>query len=285
MALQGSGAIKLSEIQTEFGGSNPISMSEYYRNGTYVPSNNTDVPTSGEISMSDFYSGVAATVLTISTKATEFNILTQAVAAGFNNSVGGVIQVTVNSGVTVGASTTHAMQTGALHASTTLTITNNGIIQGYDGSNGAAVTTPGAAGNAGGVAGQAIEVNVASGATVTITNASGATIQGGRPGISSGGGPSKTGYRDDPDGKGDACYYYVTGSSGAAGVQGGYGAVGNAGASGSHHADSDIAQCGLGAAGANVGAGGAAAAAAKAINYGGHSVTLNNSGTVNGATS
>ena len=284
MALQSSGAIKLSEIQTEFGGSNPISMSEYYRNGSYVPSNNTDVPTSGEISMSDFYSGVAATVLTISTNATEYNILTQAVAAGFNNSVGGVIQVTVNAGVTVNASTTHAMQTGALHASTTLTITNNGIIQGYDGAAGTTQSSAGVAGGAGGTPGQAIEVNVASGATVTVTNASGATIQSGRGGPGGGGGPGKGGYYDDPEGKGTACYYYVTGSSGAAGAQAAFGAAGNAGAAGSHHSNYSTG-CGLSGAGANPGAGGAGSAAAKAINYGGHSVTLNNSGTVNGATS
>lgn len=38
MALQSSGAISLSQIQAEYGGANPISMSEYYRNGSYVPS-------------------------------------------------------------------------------------------------------------------------------------------------------------------------------------------------------------------------------------------------------
>lgn len=38
MALQTSGAISLSQVQSEFGGSNPISMSEYYRGGAFVPS-------------------------------------------------------------------------------------------------------------------------------------------------------------------------------------------------------------------------------------------------------
>ena len=47
MTLQASGAIKLSEIQTEFGGTNPIAISEYYGSDT--------VPASGVISMSDFY--------------------------------------------------------------------------------------------------------------------------------------------------------------------------------------------------------------------------------------
>jgi len=37
MALQGSGTISLSQIQAEFTGANPISMSEYYRGGSYVP--------------------------------------------------------------------------------------------------------------------------------------------------------------------------------------------------------------------------------------------------------
>ena len=38
MTLQSSGAITLAQVQTEYGGSNPISMSEYYRNGSYVDS-------------------------------------------------------------------------------------------------------------------------------------------------------------------------------------------------------------------------------------------------------
>ena len=37
MALQSSGAISFSDIQTEFGGSNPIAINEYYKNGAYVP--------------------------------------------------------------------------------------------------------------------------------------------------------------------------------------------------------------------------------------------------------
>jgi len=37
VALQGSGAISFLQMQSEFGGANPISMSEYYRGGSYVP--------------------------------------------------------------------------------------------------------------------------------------------------------------------------------------------------------------------------------------------------------
>ena len=48
MALQSSGQIKLSEIATEFGGSAPHSLSEYYGDG--------NAPSSGEIQLAaDFY--------------------------------------------------------------------------------------------------------------------------------------------------------------------------------------------------------------------------------------
>lgn len=58
MAVRSSGSISLSEIQTEFGGSNPISLSEYYRGGGYIstpPSWNGNVPASGAISIGQFY--------------------------------------------------------------------------------------------------------------------------------------------------------------------------------------------------------------------------------------
>lgn len=59
MALQTSGTITLLDIQNEFGGSSPISLSEYYRGGSYVPnvSVNNNIPTSGAISLSNFYGG------------------------------------------------------------------------------------------------------------------------------------------------------------------------------------------------------------------------------------
>lgn len=62
MTLQSSGAISLSQIQTEFGGSNPVSMSEYYAGGANVPGStsgvNGAVPASGTISMSKFFGTV-----------------------------------------------------------------------------------------------------------------------------------------------------------------------------------------------------------------------------------
>ena len=43
MALPNSGSISLADIQNEFGGSNPIGLNEYYRNGSYVTPNNTNI--------------------------------------------------------------------------------------------------------------------------------------------------------------------------------------------------------------------------------------------------
>jgi len=55
MALQSSGQISFQDIQDEFGGSHPIQANEYYRNGGLVTSNNSGVPTSGQIGINAFY--------------------------------------------------------------------------------------------------------------------------------------------------------------------------------------------------------------------------------------
>ena len=55
MPLVNSGSISINDIAGEFGGSQPHSLSEYYQGGGLVTSNNTSVPTSGAISIGDFY--------------------------------------------------------------------------------------------------------------------------------------------------------------------------------------------------------------------------------------
>jgi hypothetical protein len=60
MALQSSGPLKISEIESEFGGIPPTSISEYYRSGLYVTNiaENETIPESGIISFSNFYGTV-----------------------------------------------------------------------------------------------------------------------------------------------------------------------------------------------------------------------------------
>lgn len=59
MPLPSSGPLSLNDIQTEFGGTNPIGLNEYYAGGGLVPAGTTGtngaVPSSGAISIFNFY--------------------------------------------------------------------------------------------------------------------------------------------------------------------------------------------------------------------------------------
>ena len=64
MPLPPSGPLSLTDIQTEFGGTNPIGLSEYYAGGGLVPpgatGTNGPVPSSGQISIFNFFGTQAA---------------------------------------------------------------------------------------------------------------------------------------------------------------------------------------------------------------------------------
>jgi hypothetical protein len=208
MALQSSGAISLNDIQTEFGGTNPISMSEYYRGGSFVTDNNTGVPTSGAIDFNDFYGTSKQFSFTISTDTQEANLSTLATAAGWD----GIkpVNATISSGVYLWADDTAV---GGLTIPSSMnglvTLTNNGYIIGRGGDSD---------GNDGGPA----LVNNATG--VTLTNASGAYIAGGGGG---GGSPNGGGGA----GGGDSLGSYATRYGGAIGQAG---QVGNGGGNAYH---------------------------------------------------
>lgn len=81
MTLPTSGAINLSNVQTQFGGTNPAQMSEYYAGGAYVPAgtqggngsdgvaSGTTIPSSGTLKMANFYGAPqAAASMTIGAK-------------------------------------------------------------------------------------------------------------------------------------------------------------------------------------------------------------------------
>lgn len=55
MTLQSSGAISFADLQTEFGGSNPIGINEYYKDGAYVPSTITADATASNLSIVGSY--------------------------------------------------------------------------------------------------------------------------------------------------------------------------------------------------------------------------------------
>lgn len=182
MALQSSGAIKLSEIQTEFTGSNPISLSEYYRGAGYVTGNNTTVPTSGAISVSNFYNTTREFAFTISTSyTTTQDLRTLALAAGWDEAA--PVVATVDTGVIIrgaagaGAVTyTNSPPASGSDGSTGLTITgsfpagvsliNNGTIYGGGGGGGSGGGYAFQSGGNGGAGGDALLVST----PISITN-------------------------------------------------------------------------------------------------------------------
>jgi len=236
--------------------------------------------------ISGFGGGASGTGLTISTNTSDVNILTLAAAAGYDNAVAGQeITMTINAGVTVSGSSSHAVRTGALHQHTTLIINNNGNINGYTGAAGSAGGL-GAAGGVGSVGGDAIYIDTDTGGTGTLTvnNASGAYIQSGGGGGGGGGGA----------GRANECVYdgksiwscggvTYTGSAGAAGSGGGFGAAGSTGASGSYGGGHyGGGSCPAGCVIIAVGAGAAGGAAGYAMRKNLRTVTLNDSGTTTG---
>jgi hypothetical protein len=63
VTLPASGPLSLLDLATEFGGSAPHSIDEYYRGGSLVPNTsiNAGVPVSGQISLSNFYGASSST--------------------------------------------------------------------------------------------------------------------------------------------------------------------------------------------------------------------------------
>ena len=131
MAIKGSGSLSMTEIVDEFGGSVPHSLSEYYRNGGAVPANNTNVPTSGTISIGNFYGAVNEIQYTISSTTTNFQLSS---AYGSNWSTAVPKRLIVNSGVTVGSTNGNPAMTIEGSMGGTLIVQNTGSIQGTGGS-------------------------------------------------------------------------------------------------------------------------------------------------------
>ena len=162
MTLQTTGTISLLDISTEFGGTAPHSLSEYY--------GRAGVPSSGTISIGNFYgkSNAVTINLTIAASTTNYNLKTALIAAGWNQVTPVICTCTINAGVTVYSTSTgsYAWQTGTGYpAGSSLSLINNGIIVGRGGNGGAGGNT-GVAGAAGGGAGPALLASV----PISITN-------------------------------------------------------------------------------------------------------------------
>ena len=294
MAIPSAGSsLAFSAIQTEFGGSNPISLSEYYAGGDNVPSGTSgdagSIPSSGTIAVSQFYGSTnrVAIALTISSTTQSYNI--------FSNRGGtysaGISDVTLTVQAIVGSTGASAIDTGNQWTSgDTVKIINNSQIVGRGGAGGA-----GGGQNAQGGAGSAGHPAIVLGINTTIQN-NGGNIRGG----GGGGGGGKGAQVTQPVKGGQLIQQFAGGGGGggqgqqggAAGSGTGAGQAGSisgagGGGTGQSPAGNGGAGGGFGQAGQGGGNSGASGGAAgKAINLAGNQVTFEDgSGNVQGAVS
>lgn len=206
MALQNSGAISIANIATEFGGSQPHSLNEYYRGGSFVTDNNTNVPTSGQISLSNFYGAAKQSSVVVSSSTTNLNVHTGLFGGDFTSNIPKLL--IINSGVEIGAtSLSNYALTVPSGMGGTLTIQNAGTISGAGGDGSTSTSS------AGGTGGTALYI---ASSNVTVTNTG--TIRGG------GGGGGKG--ADGADGNTNTVgggNFYCRGGDGGAGGNGGNG--------------------------------------------------------------
>lgn len=218
MALPSSGTITIQQIATEFGGSAPYSLSNYYRGGALVANTpaNAGIPTSGTIRLSNFYGASKSRVtvnLVISSNTQNFDVYANrgpSYVAGNTDVV-----VTINSGIFVGASSTGVYAftvSSSFNAGDTVAIVNNGTILGCGGGGGAGGY--GGNGGGGGGGGNTLQINRAT----RITN-NGVVASGG-----GGGGGGGFGIRNDKSAAQGG------GGGGGAGYNGGGGGSPNGGA-------------------------------------------------------
>ena len=263
MTLPASGPLSLSAVNTELQLSSTATIS---LNDTLVRT--LFGASSGAISMSSGYSKEYMKSIAISANQTNLDLRTYALANGWSTSQ--LLQVTVNGGIYLLASSTSA---SALTVSGSfpsgVRLINNGVIVGYGGAGGSG--SPNSAGAAGAAGGTGMSISSA----ISITNNS--TIAGGGGG---GGGGAGNTFGDNYGGGGGGGGATLGGGGGGGGGSGpgtGTGTGGGAGtltagggAGGSRYAPGGVGG-GYGAAGANGasgnrGGGGAGGAAGNYVN-------------------
>ena len=324
MAIKDSGSsLAISEIVAEFGDAagGSDSLSEYYAGGQNVPSGATgesgSIPTSGTISMSQFYGSTNRIAIALQISSTTQNYNIYANRGGTYSS--GISDVTLTVQAIVGSAGTgqYAIDTGNQWASgDTVKIINNSQIVGAGGAGGAGGSTQGV-GAAGGGGGAALNLGI----DTTVQN-DGGRIRGGGGGgggggtargvfvvdknnqvaLENGGGGGGGGTGQSGGGGG------AGGNSGQAGQAGSVSSNGAGGTGGTSSQGGSSVKGGNGGAGGSFGtagqagqagsttggspestdhrAGGAAGAAGKAINLNGNSVTYEDgSSNIDGAVS
>ena len=318
MALQGSGQISFSQIENEFGQNGERSLGDYRTSQSVGELSNlpldTGIPTSGEIKFSDFYSKRLNIVVDMHSGGDEFrksakndkwnnNNLT--VIGGFRSKKedGSKIIVHVNKKFGSDKSSVNncAVRTGSWNSSASIIVDVGGEGQilgaGGDGGQGGVCLgtgSPGGTGTSGlGIDHNGVTVNVLSGGIIRAGFGGGGGGGGGRQTdkgsdrrASGGGGGGGAGFPAGNGGQpGNGCANGSSGSSGnetTAGDGGGGGNNGNQayGATGGEGGQFGEAANNGGSSQAGGGSGGGDGAAIRRVS--GFSVTINNSGTIQG---
>lgn len=199
-----TGTASLLDIQNEFGGSNPISLNEYYGVASGVPA-------SGAISINDLRGKANIFYATISGTNAPMNLRSWALSAGWNGTAAVVITVSSSAWIyATGTGTAALTIDGSWPAGVTLV--NNGKIIGMGGKGGNKAQN-------GSVGGPAITITATG---VSVQNKAGAYIAGGGGGGSGGLSGSSTGGGGGGAGGGNG----GNGSSSAGGAGGGVNANG-----------------------------------------------------------
>jgi hypothetical protein len=248
----------MNTIATEFGGTVPHSLNEYYRGGGLVPNApaNSAIPTSGQIAIGDFYGSTNRIPIPLTISANSYNYDVYTNRGPTYVSGASDITVTVNPGVIVGSTSrlTYSMSVpSAFSPGDTITIVNNGVIQGTGGAGGNGGPAPGGAAVAGGTGGSAIYVN----RPTVITN-NGTVASGGGGG--GGGGGRQTNTPTGPKTPPAINNYGGGGGGGGAGFNGG--AFGTGGTAGSGNGTPGSVGTSPAGGGGGAGAGGAGAGGA-----------------------
>ena len=249
MALQTSGAISFQDLINEFNVPKPVSLSQMYAGGAYVPEANTGVPKSGAISLGNFYGDTAAYTLdyNITADMLNFNSSTVLANSSWDDVIPVILLVTIDHGIVVSSdnTSTPAFIVNALPSGSQVFINNNGFIigmGGYGGDSSQAGASGGIAlntltniiihnagtigGGGGGGGGGATSMNLSSG----VGAAGGGGGQSGS--VNSGGGSAKSpGYQGSFASAG-AGGSWLTSKGGAGGSWGENGAAGTARAGG-----------------------------------------------------
>lgn len=220
-----SGAISMSLLASVYGLSPPYKLSDLRKGGSYVPNTPDNInvkSTTDNMNISSYRNSTIEYRITLTTNTTNYNLYNSFISLYTNLSVlKKIIKLNINSGVTIGSttSTNPALIIDQFPSGTTITVINNGNIYGAGGTPGTGgngtigntvgqTSTFGTLGTIGNNGGTAIFINTGSGRIINIYNSSTGNIYAGGGG-GGGGVGGKNGYSQKEKYNSDGTTYWI----------------------------------------------------------------------------